>query len=548
MKKSLCFAIVVFVAVLAVFAGSVQAAALKGELGILTPETLAGSNPATGANWVAGDKYRFAFITSETTTAHSADIAVYNDWVQGLANATPVYNIGAVHGATWKVIASTAAVDARDNTSTNGVGGETIFLLDGATVVAINYADLWDGDIQNIINLTETGVELIGWPWTGSALDGTATAPLGNGGQVAQGRSDIITEWIWRINTWDPPATQHSMYALSEPLTVLVDDPTSPTVDAGENMLTWSGQAVKLDPNVVNNDTTPLTFAWSADDASAVFDPSADIEEPNVTIIPPATVTTAISIVNAGFETPAKDDGIYSNDFTDCPGWSAFDGAFGGVWDISAANYGGNAPEGENIAYVYSGTAGIEQVLAETVKADTTYTLSVEVGNNVLPIAPWTGYTVQLLAGGTVLDADDNSLTIAADTIKTSTVVYASGADDVADPNVGLPLQIRLLSLGGGEVNFDDVQLSAVGPAPNPYIVTLTLAVNNEGSARADIKDGLTIDVYDDACQMARIGEGKAADNPGDFDENCITDAVDLDELAANWLAGDVLTGPVPKP
>jgi len=191
-------------------------------------------------------------------------------------------------------------------------------------------------------------------------------------------------------------------------------DPNLPDVDAGPNIITWSGKTVELDPNVVNNDTTPLTYLWTADDPIVVFDPSADIEEPNVTIIPPATVTTSISIVNAGFETPAKDEGIYSNDFTDCPGWSAFDNAFGGVWDISATNYGGVAPEGENIAYVYNGTAGIEQqVLGKTVAADTTYTLTVEVGNNVLPIAPWTGYTVQLLAGETVIGADDNSLTIA---------------------------------------------------------------------------------------------------------------------------------------
>jgi hypothetical protein len=47
---------------------------------------------------------------------------------------------------------------------------------------------------------------------------------------------------------------------------------------------------------------------------------------------------------------------------------------------------------------------------------------------------------------------------------------------------------------------------------------------------------------------MARLGEGKAADNPGDFNEDCITDANDLDELAAKWLTGDALTVPIPKP
>ena len=102
---------------MAVFAGSAQA--LEGQLGILTPGALSGNNPATGAPWAVGDQYRLAFFTSATTTAESADIATYNAWVQGLANASTAYDIGADDGVTWKVIGSTSEVDARDNTSTN---------------------------------------------------------------------------------------------------------------------------------------------------------------------------------------------------------------------------------------------------------------------------------------------------------------------------------------------------------------------------------------------------------------------------------------------
>jgi len=326
-----------------------------------------------------------------------------------------------------------------------------------------------------------------------------------------------------------------------------VADPNLPFVDVGSDIITWSGQMVELDPNVVDNGTTGLTILWTADDPAVVFDPSATVEDPNVTITKPTTITTAIAIDNPGFEAPPQGEGLYSNNFDDS-GWTAFDGAFGGVWNISAANYGGVAPDGGQIAYVYTGTAGIEQDLAETVKADTTYTLTVEVGNNLTPIAAWTGYTVQLLAGETVIAADDNSKTIAADDFETSTVVYASGADDVADPNVGQNLKIRLLSLGGGEVNFDDVQLSAEGPPPEPYTVTLTLAVNNLGSSDPDVRDYKRIYVYDDACTAARVGKDLAADNPSDLDENCITDGTDLADLAEKWLTGNALTGPVPKP
>jgi len=217
------------VVVLAILAGPPQARALDGQLGILTPETLAGNNPATGAPWAPGDQYRFAFFTSGTTTAQSADIDTYNEWVQGLANATTVYDIGADEGVTWKVIGSTNTIDARDNTSTNPhiQTGHAIFLLDGSTVVANNYADLWDGGIQSIIDLTEQGTLDTGWPWTGTYLDGTLSSDhgasysgLGGGGQVGQGRSDITTEWIWRTWTGDPPDRQLNMYALSDPLTI----------------------------------------------------------------------------------------------------------------------------------------------------------------------------------------------------------------------------------------------------------------------------------------------------------------------------------------
>jgi len=216
---------------MAIFAGPAQAGPLEGELGILTPGTLAGNNPATGAPWAVGDQYRFAFHTSATTAATSADIATYNAWVQGLANASTAYNIGADDGVTWKVIGSTSAVDARDNTSTNPTvdgSGHAIFLLDGSTVVANDYADLWDGEIQHIINLTEQGTEWAYWPWTGTKTDGTAATgaggdgnPLGSTGEVGQGNASVSTNWIWRVWTMDPPGNQMPMYALSDPLVIV---------------------------------------------------------------------------------------------------------------------------------------------------------------------------------------------------------------------------------------------------------------------------------------------------------------------------------------
>jgi len=233
------FPVVVMLAsvVMVFLAGTAQAVPLKGQLGILDMGANGGVNPATGVPWAEGDQYRFAFHTSERTTAQSSDISTYNAWVQGLADTSTAYNIGANDGATWKAIGSTDTVDARDNTATNPnvETGHAIFLLDGSSVVANDYADLWDGEIQNVINLTEQGTTWAHWPFTGTNKDGTAASgpqfgSLGNpiNGNVTQGQASVATNWIWRTWTGDPPDTELPMYALSDPLTVeVIPEPTT---------------------------------------------------------------------------------------------------------------------------------------------------------------------------------------------------------------------------------------------------------------------------------------------------------------------------------
>ena len=57
----------------------------------------------------------------------------------------------------------------------------------------------------------------------------------------------------------------------------------------------------------------------------------------------------------------------------------------------------------------------------------------------------------------------------------------------------------------------------------------------------------MKIDVYDNACEVAKASS-LTADNPGDLDGNCITDANDLAEFASKWLTNNGLTAPIPKP
>ncbi len=349
-------------------------------------------------------------------------------------------------------------------------------------------------------------------------------------------------------------------------LTSLVD-PTAPSVDVGVDMISWSGRAVQLDPNVVNNDPcepqTPLTFAWSAAPADGVVFDSNTIEAPTVTITKPALTLSSVTIGNAGFEQPVLADGGWQSpppawtsgyyDVTSPGVWVAGD-SDSGVYNPTAADgYGGIAPEGDNVMYATAGTGydkGVSQVLSANLAANTQYNLSVLVGNPFLfnGSTPTANYRIELLAGGVVLASDTGPSPANDTTWKTAGLTYNSGAEPAL---LAEALEIRLLAVNftdGKGVDFDDVELTAEGPTPDPYVVMLTLDVNKEGRVEPPIRDTMKIDVYDNACAAARIGKNLAADNPGDFDGDCITDANDLDALAAKWLSNGALTAPIPKP
>lgn len=178
-----------------------------------------------------GDEYRLAFVTSTTRDATSTDIGDYNDFVT-LA-ATSQTELDAL-GADWTAIASTADVDARDNTSTvpgtDGPDGIPIYLLND-TRLADDYADLWDITIIVPLNVTEAGVVWIvpsgvpGTVWSGSRFDGTQDGyPLGtvSGAYGPRTGSHFVgSEWNYWINYYNASAsTLLSFYSISSVLTV----------------------------------------------------------------------------------------------------------------------------------------------------------------------------------------------------------------------------------------------------------------------------------------------------------------------------------------
>ena len=131
-----------------------------------------------------GDEFRLLFMGKNSRNADSTDIAVYDLYVQGRIADIGHADIKAYAGH-FKVLGSTATVNARTHTGTTGTGGVPIYWLDGPKV-ADNYADFYDGSWNDKDGATlEDGTSLSSgrkdqFICTGTNDDGTtASQPLG---------------------------------------------------------------------------------------------------------------------------------------------------------------------------------------------------------------------------------------------------------------------------------------------------------------------------------------------------------------------------------
>ena len=183
-----------------------------------------------------GAKYRILFVTRTQRDAASEDIADYNSFVQGVADAATGNPFG---GVTFKALGSTSDVDARCNTLTHvdvshcdgtaTVDDVPIYYYRG-TQVAGNYAGFYDGAWDSHAPMDENGTSLgTGISvFTGSNADGTAhNQALGAGPQVKVGMPLISTQEISSALA-SSKNTQRHFYALSAVL-------TAPDIDYDED-------------------------------------------------------------------------------------------------------------------------------------------------------------------------------------------------------------------------------------------------------------------------------------------------------------------------
>ena len=254
-----------------------------------------------------GDRFRLIFISTSNSNANSSDIDVYNTFVQNLVAASGHEAIKAL-SATFRMLGSTEAVDARDNTGTTGAG-VPIYWLGGAKV-ADDYGDFYDGDWdEEATGRRENGDSVsIGnnWKiWTGSAEDGTEamndtnteSRALGNSGNhwVMQGSpngSDSAHGPI-QSNTAGR-GTNRGVYGLSGVFTVS-DQPipnAPPAFSSDESFSveenqTDAGTVIAADPDAVDAVTYAVTggadqakFDIGASSGALTFKDAPDHENP----------------------------------------------------------------------------------------------------------------------------------------------------------------------------------------------------------------------------------------------------------------------------
>jgi hypothetical protein len=215
-------------------------------------------------------------------------------------------------------------------------------------------------------------------------------------------------------------------------------------------------------------------------------------------IIPFALTLSAeadlLVITNPSFEDPVTNGGTFSGATNSAPaGWTVYNtGAtsserYFGVWNPSTTNtFPGGAPAGVNVGVIFLenttnlAEAGLQQTLGDTLQLNTTYTLTIEVGNfaddnatDSFDFAGFPGYRIDLMAGSNTLASDLNTLTPGEGIFETSVVSFTTGSSHT---DAGQALAIRLVNLNGPgiEVNYDDVRLDA-SPVPEPSTTALLL-------------------------------------------------------------------------
>ncbi|MEM7171442.1 MAG: tandem-95 repeat protein, partial [Pseudomonadota bacterium] len=196
-----------------------------------------------------------------------------------------------------------------------------------------------------------------------------------------------------------------------------------------------------------------------------------------------------VQIQNAGFEERDLGDQAWTRDAL---GWQS--NANAGDWNPAAGSLAAEASEGENVAWANRG-GSLSQILDETFGANTSYTLSVNIGNRQ-DIGGTGEFEVRLYAGDQLLGATSDA-SPASGEWDTATLTVNGSAFGEDFGGFGEALRIELVNTGdGNQINFDDVRLTAI--EENGLSATEDgRSVSGQLSATDIEGDSLTFSLYD---------------------------------------------------
>lgn len=194
------------------------------------------SDPLVPSGLAGGDSFHLAFRTTNRDEVDSTwNISQLNTYVNDIANdGTYSGSVVAGLGATWYGIGSDMTVDAQDNVTTvdardNAFVSAPVYRVDGVRV-ATGYADIWDGTIENPINLTELDETDTSVVRTGTLSDGTAAVhAFGvDGDRIVRGfPGHTDSSWIGSQHEDEGDGVRRGAYALSEEITVAIPEPST---------------------------------------------------------------------------------------------------------------------------------------------------------------------------------------------------------------------------------------------------------------------------------------------------------------------------------
>jgi len=211
----------------------------------------------------------------------------------------------------------------------DGAGGEADLTMTGGSITLGGRMQIgWDNSLGELF-LDGGTIEIGAYLQMGNngSIDITGGTLIIDGDRIGATATNSIIPFIndGRITAYGGEGTLNVDYDTTNPgKTTLTArfDPNLPSVDAGEDKITWSGQAVTMDPNVANNDTAEpqgdLIYLWTAE-PDGIGDPNLDVaitdadqEVASVTITKAAptgdaTVVMMTLTVTLPGEDPVKD-------------------------------------------------------------------------------------------------------------------------------------------------------------------------------------------------------------------------------------------------